>query len=137
MTETDGSQGPEVVRGHGTLNIFYKPDGFTDALLHDGGALENTQQVESNHIEFYGGPATGTNRFYRHIRETVLATHAFVFAGRTWRTPLSRTASDGLVGEYSENFVGEVYASSDATPSLSPEEKLIALAGAPHRVIRY
>lgn len=137
LTETSGSEGPEVVRGHGTLNIFYKPDGFTDALLHDGGALDNTEQVESDHIEFYGSPIPGTNRFYLHLQETVVATHAFVFAGRAWRTPVSRTASDTMVGEYSDSFVGEAYASSGAMPSLSPEEKLIALAGAPHRLVRY
>jgi len=137
ITEANGSVGPEVYHGHGNLNVFYKPDGFSDALLNYAGAIENTQQIESDKIEFDGNPDFDTSRFYLHVRETVVATRAFIFAGRSWRTPVSRTASDVLVGQYSDSFFGEAFASSNVMPPLSPEEKLIALAGSPLRTFRF
>lgn len=137
IAKAQGSQGPEVVQGHGTLKVFYKPNGFNETVLYYPGAFEQAREIESDHIEFYANPDSGSDRLYRHIRETTIATHAFEFAGRLWRTPDSRSASDLLVGQYSDSFVGEAYASAAAIQGQSPEESLIALAGAPHRPVRY
>jgi hypothetical protein len=139
IAKAEGRQGigPEEIRGHGTLNVFYKPEGFTSAVLYNAGTFDNAQQIESDHIEFYANPDSGSDRLYRHLQETAIATHAFEFAGRTWRTPASRTASDLLIGQYSDSFVGEAYVSSGAMQASSPEESLIALAGAPHRGVHY
>jgi hypothetical protein len=106
-------------------------------VLYYAGALENTQEIESDHIEFYADPDSGSDRLYRHLRETTIATHAFEFGGRPWRTPASRTASDLLVGQHSDTFFGETYVSASAMQAQSPEQSLIELAGAPNRLARY
>jgi len=31
IAEAQGSQGPEVVQGHGTLKVFYKPNGHNES----------------------------------------------------------------------------------------------------------
>ncbi len=137
IAKEDGRQGPEVIRGRGNLRIFYKPDGFSDTVLHYSGAFENTQEIELDHIEFYADPDSGSDRLCRHVRETTIATHAFEFGGRPWRTPSSRTGSDLLVGQYSDSFVGEIYVSSSTLQTQSPEETLVGLVGAPNRKVRY
>lgn len=137
IAKEEGRQGPEEIRGHGNLRIFYKPDGFNDTVLHYSGAFENTQEIELDHIEFYADPDSGSDRLYRHVRETAIATHAFELGGRPWRTPSSRTGSDLLVGQYSDSFVGEVYVSSGTLQTQSPEETLVGLVGAPNRKVRY
>ena len=137
IAKEEGSVGPEQIRGRGDLRIFYKPDGFTDTVLHYPGAFENTQEIEFDHIEFYADPDSGSDRLYRHLRETTIATHAFEVGGRPWRTPPSRTGSDLLVGQYSDSFGGEVYVSSATLQAQSPEETLIGLVGAPNRQVRY
>jgi hypothetical protein len=137
IVKEEGSQGPEEIRGRGTLRLFYNPDGFNETVLYYGGALENAQEIESDHIEFYANPDSGSDRLYRHIRETTIATHAFEFGGRPWRTPEPRTASDLLVGQYSDSFAGEVYVSSSALRTQSPEENLVGLVGMPNRKVRY
>jgi hypothetical protein len=137
ITQADGRQGPEELRGHGTLEVFFNPDGFSETVLHYPQALENSEQIESDEITFYEKTDFNTSRFYLHLQETVTATRAFSFAGRSWRTPVHRTADDLLIGEYSDAFFGDAYVSTNVASPLSPEEQLIALAGSPHRVVRY
>lgn len=127
----------EDLRGRGKLEVFYEPDGFGDALLNYPRTLESSQVIEADNVEFGGNLNFDTYRFYMRLRETVVATRPFSFAGRSWRTPDSGTAWDMLVGEYSDGFFGVAMASNNAMPPLSPQEKLIALVGPPQRVMRY
>ncbi len=137
IVRSNGAGGLEDLHGRGTLNIYYKPDGFSDELLNYAGAIESNQRIESDHIEFQGYLNFNTYRLYLQMREVTVATSPFTFAGRSWRTPVARIARDVLIGEYSDSFFGLAIASSNAMVPLSPEEKLVALVGSPQRVVRY
>ena len=137
ITQADGRQGPEELRGHGSLEVFFNPDGFSETVLHYPQALDNSELIESDEIKFCERTDFNTSRFYLHLLETATATRAFSFAGRSWRTPIHRTADDLLIGEYSDAFFGDADASINEASPLSPEEQLVALAGSPHRVVRY
>ena len=137
VVESNGAGGMEDIRGHGNLNVFYKPEGFSDAPLNYPPTLDSNLQIEADTVEFDGNINSDTYRFYMRMHETVVESRAFVFAGHTWRTPVSRTSSDIMIGEFSDGFAGLAIASTDAMAPLSPQEKLVALVGQPHRPVRY
>lgn len=137
IVESNGSGGLENLRGRGHLYVFYKPDGFGDAPLNYPPALDSNLQIEADKIEFDGNINPDTYRFYMRMHETVGERRAFVFAGRTWRTPVSHTAWDVMIGEFSDGFAGLAIASTNAMTPLSPQEKLVALVGPPHHSVRY
>jgi hypothetical protein len=137
ITETHGRQGPEETNGRGTLQVFFNPDGFSETILHYPQALENSQEIETDQVEFWEKTDYNTSVFHLRLREVAVATRSFSFAGRSWRTPVHRIADDELVGAYSDSFFGDSYASVSLKSPLSPEEQLVALAGAPLRAVRY
>jgi hypothetical protein len=137
ITETHGRQGPEETNGRGTLQVFFNPDGFSETILHYPQALDKSREVETDEVEFWETTDYNTSVFHLRLREVAVATQAFSFAGRNWRTPVRRTADDELIGAYSDSFFGDSYASVSQRSPLSPEEQLVALAGSPHRAVRY
>jgi hypothetical protein len=137
LVKAQGLGGLEDTRGRGELDVFYDAAGFDDSILRDPRILEKDEEVEADAVEFRGSIDFNTYRFYMRVHETAMATQAFTFAGRRWRTPTARTAWDVLVGEYSDGFVGVAFASNNSLYPLSPEEKLISLAGARTGMTRY
>ena len=137
IAQADGIAGFEELRGHGKLDVFYNPDGFSDTLLSYPRTLKNSQKIEVYDVEFRGNVDFDTEKFFMRLHETALATRPFSFDGRVWRTPVSLSSRDVLVGEYSRGFESLVIASRDTMPPLSPQEKLIALVGSPQRIVRY
>lgn len=129
VVQANGVGGLEDMRGRGELDVFYDADGFGDVLLNDPRTLDGAAEVEADNVEFRGNIDFDTYRFYMRVHETALASRPFMFAGRKWCTPTSRTAWDVLVGEYSDGFVGVAIASNNTMHPLSPEEKLTALVG--------
>jgi len=71
-------------------------------------------------VEFRGNVDFDTEKFFMRLHETALATRPFSFDGRVWRTPVSLSSRDVLVGEYSRGFESLVIASRDTMPPLSP-----------------
>jgi hypothetical protein len=137
LVKAQGMGGLEETRGRGELDVFYDAAGFDDSLLRNPRVLENDEEVEADAVEFRGSIDFDTYRFYMRVHETAMTTQAFTFDGRRWRTPAARTAWDVMVGEYSDGFVGVAFASNNALFPLSPEEKLISLAGARTGATRY
>jgi hypothetical protein len=137
IVESSGAGGMQDLRGRGNLYVFYRPEGFSDTPLNYPPTLDGNLEIEADKIEFDGNINSDTYRFYMRMHETVVESRAFVFAGRTWRTPVSRTASDVMIGEFSDGFAGLAIASTNAMAPLSPQEKLIALVGPPRRSVRY
>lgn len=138
LVKAEGAEaGLENIRGQGFIDVYFGASGFSDSLLHYAGSFEDSQRVERDRVEFYGNVNADTCRFYLHLQETALETWTFAYAGRNWRTPPSRIAWDLLVGEFSEGFVGVAFSSNNAMAPRSPEEKLIAIVGEPHRLMRY
>jgi hypothetical protein len=135
--EAHGKDGPEELRGRGTLDVFFNPDGFSDDPLHYPPSLAGSQKIESDRIEFAEKTDYQIERYHLHLRETAIATWAFDFAGRSWQTPVGRTADSELIGQYSDIFSGDTYASTSVLSALSPEENLIAVAGSPLRSARF
>lgn len=137
VVQANGVGGLEDIRGRGQLDVFYDSDGFGDALLNDPRTLGGAEQVEADSVDFRGNIDFDTYRFYMRVHETAVASRAFTFAGRKWRTPTLRTAWDVLVGQYSDGFVGVAIASNNTMFPLSPEEKLVSLAGPRPGPVRY
>lgn len=137
IVRSGGSGGMEDTSGRGELEVFYDPKGFGDALLNDPRTLDGAEEIEADDVEFHGRIDFNTYRFYMRLHETAVASRAFTFDGRKWRTPTSRTAWDVLVGEYSNGFVGVAFASNNTMRPLSPQEKLFALAGPRPGSFRY
>lgn len=135
LVRADGLGGLEHTRGRGELDVFYDPAGFNDGLLNDPRTLDTAEEIEADSVDFHGSIDFDTYHFYLRVNETAVASRAFTFDGRRWHTPIARTAWDVLVGQYSEGFVGVAFASNNTMRSLSPEEKLGALAGP--RSVRY